>query len=270
MGGWMKKLTVLLALGAVAVLVLAAPASAQPRIKIECGVYGPNRIDPIVSGSGHLHHHFGNTTTTNRSTGKSLKAAGSGAITCDKRWFTSAAWFPVERFAEYTLESIDAYYRAPGDQKQVKDIPTGLEIIAKHPKYHCESWSTGRFEDTPPYSCKGRWNTQLQFPDCWDRESLKWADAAHMRYSNRTGVCPQGYGYLIPALTYKINHRAGIPNPLTVSAGIGTWEDYTFTHADYLAANHDVFDNKLIDLCLRNAPDSVTVADPRCGLEEGR
>jgi hypothetical protein len=36
-------------------------------------------------------------------------------------------------------------------------------------------------------------------------------------------------------------------------------------HADYFAANQSVFNNELLDLCLRDAPDSVTVADPTCG-----
>jgi hypothetical protein len=36
-------------------------------------------------------------------------------------------------------------------------------------------------------------------------------------------------------------------------------------HADYFAANQPVFNRKLLDLCLRDARDRVTVADPRCG-----
>ncbi len=50
-----------------------------------------------------------------------------------------------------------------------------------------------------------------------------------------------------------------------VSAGVDEWHDYAFMHADYFAANQPVFDNELLDLCLRDAPDSVTFADPRCG-----
>jgi hypothetical protein len=52
---------------------------------------------------------------------------------------------------------------------------------------------------------------------------------------------------------------------LRVSAGVNAWADYTFMHADYFAANQAVFNNQLLDLCLRNAPDSVLFADPRCG-----
>lgn len=36
-------------------------------------------------------------------------------------------------------------------------------------------------------------------------------------------------------------------------------------HADYLAGNRPVFDERLIGLCLRKAKDSQTVAHPDCG-----
>jgi hypothetical protein len=54
-----------------------------------------------------------------------------------------------------------------------------------------------------------------------------------------------------------------VANPLVVSRGV---KPYTAMHGDYFAANQSVFNNELLDLCLRNAPDSVTIADPRCGL----
>jgi hypothetical protein len=46
---------------------------------------------------------------------------------------------------------------------------------------------------------------------------------------------------------------------------VNEWHRYTFMHADYFAANQPVFNNKLLDLCLRDAPDRVTVASPKCG-----
>ncbi len=54
-------------------------------------------------------------------------------------------------------------------------------------------------------------------------------------------------------------------NPLTVSAGLDSWEAYTFMLGDYFAANQSVLNSMLLDLCLRNAPDSVIIAHPRCG-----
>jgi hypothetical protein len=63
------------------------------------------------------------------------------------------------------------------------------------------------------------------------------------------------------------NADGAVPNPLRVSAGVDAWHDYTFMHADYFAANQAVFNNELLGLCLRNAPDSATFASPRCGVE---
>ena len=71
--------------------------------------------------------------------------------------------------------------------------------------------------------------------------------------------------YLINYLIQHENADGVVPNPLTVSAGVDSWEDYTHMHADYFAAHQSEFNNELLDLCLRNAPDSVTVAHPRCG-----
>src|SRR5829696_270715 len=243
--------------------------SGATRIKVECYVYGPNYVDPIVLGSGHRHYHFGNTTTSDSSTGDSLKAEGPGATSCNQPWYTAGSWFPEEQAVTYTEQPVDLYYRAPGDQTQIQDIPTGLEIVATDEKYHCGSAPSGKLTETPPYGCTQNWNTLLFFEDCWDRQSSKWEGGIHMAYSDNDGVCPAGYPYRIPQLNYKINHKPPVPQPLMVSAGASQWEDYTSMHADYLAANQDEFDLELLDLCLRNAPDYALAVDPRCGLVEG-
>jgi hypothetical protein len=79
-GFWLMGGALLLSL-LLAVLLAARPADASTRIKVTCNVYDTNTVDPIAH-TGHLHHQFGNTTTTNSSTGASLVAAGSGTTTC--------------------------------------------------------------------------------------------------------------------------------------------------------------------------------------------
>jgi hypothetical protein len=85
----------------------------------------------------------------------------------------------------------------------------------------------------------------------------------------RGGVCPSTHPYRIPKISFLVlhydNYDRGVTNPLLVSAGTNTWENYTFMHADYFAANQPVFNNELLDLCLRDAPNWVDLADPRCG-----
>ncbi len=89
-----------------------------------------------------------------------------------------------------------------------------------------------------------------------------------MVYSSARGECPRTHPYRIPRINYLIRHENAdgkVPNPLRVSAGVDSWDDYTSMHGDYFAANQFVFNSELLDLCLRDAPDWVTVASPRCG-----
>ena len=248
----------LLALPLAAVLLgpLAGRADATPQIKVNCEVYATNYVDPIALSS-HLHHQIGNTSTTNNSTGQSL--FNNRGTSCNEGWLTSAGWFPVER--NESVKGVNVYYRAPGDQAKIRAIPEGLQLLAHDKKYTCND---GPFQDTPPYSCKAKWSTSITFPDCINTSRL--ANEATNAVNSRTGVCPSTHPYRIPKISYLVMHYDGVvPNPLQVSAGVNAWEGYSFMHADYFAANQPVFNNELLDLCLRNAPDRVTFASPRCG-----
>jgi hypothetical protein len=246
-------------------VLLAARADAKPQIKVHCDVYATNRVDPIAL-STHLHHQIGNTSTTNSSTGESL--FNNRSTSCNESWLTSAGWFPVERY-EY-VKGINVYYRAPGDQRTIKPIPKGLQLLATKQsalvsgaKYNCNE---GPFQNTPPYSCRSSWATSINFPDCINTSRL--ADDSTKAVYSRNGVCPSTHPYRIPRINYLVMHTnadGAVPNPLMVSAGVDDWHDYSFMHADYFAANQPVFNDELLDLCLRNAPDSVTFASPRCG-----
>jgi hypothetical protein len=233
----------LLLMFVLAVLLAARPADADPRIKVSgCNVYATNRVDPIAF-SQHLHHHFGNTTTTNNSTGESLVAANR--TSCKASWFTSAGWFPVARGVPLLDKNqVAVYYRAPGDQRQVRAIPTGLGIVAHEVHFNSNGTVT------------------VTFPDCWDRGRLSPANMV----KSRNGVCPSTHPYRIPRIFYLIRYDGTVTSQTMVSSGLDSWAPFgSAMHADYLGANQPVFNNRLIDLCLRNAPDSVTVAHPDCG-----
>jgi hypothetical protein len=238
---------------------IVARAGTQPQIKVHCKIYDTNRVDPIAH-TLHLHRHFGNTSTTNRSTGKSL--FNRSTTSCDKRWFTSAGWVPVER--NEPVRGVNVYYRAPGDQKQIKPIPKGLQLLATEEMYSCGRGT--KFTPYPQYGCRGSFSTSVEFPDCIDTSKL--ADEATNAVYSRSGVCPSTHPYRIPKISFLVMHENAdgvIPNPLRVSAGTNAWADYTFMHADYFAASQPVFNDELLDLCLRDARDSVTFASPRCG-----
>jgi hypothetical protein len=233
------------------VLLAARPADASTRILIRCTVYDRNMEDPIFF-TEHLHDHIGNTTTTDSSTGESLKAANE--TSCDKPWFTSAGWFPVARdpggrFVPLAPRNqVIVYYRNPGDATDLRPIPTGLGIFTNDIKIK----SSGD-------------RVTLTFPDCldpgalgFDQEALKKARMVRSRQGN----CPSEFSYRIPRVSYVIRYSGTITSQTEVSAGVNAWEPFsTGMHADYLAANQDVFNNQLIDQCLRFGRSGV---DPAC------
>jgi hypothetical protein len=226
------------------VLLAARPADASTRILIRCTVYDRNMEDPIFF-TEHLHDHIGNTTTTDSSTGESLKAANE--TSCDKPWFTSAGWFPVARdpggrFVPLAPRNqVIVYYRNPGDATDLRPIPTGLGIFTNDIKIK-----------------SGGDRVTLTFPDCWNERSLKPADMVRSRQGN----CPSEYSYRIPRVSYVIRYSGTITSETQVSAGVDEWAPFrSGMHADYLAANQDVFNEELIDRCLRFGSPEI---DPAC------
>lgn len=127
----------------------------------------------------------------------------------------------------------------------MRNIPTGLGIVANDA------------------IIKGGGNrVTMTFPDCWDQGRLRPANMV----KSRNGVCPSTHPYRIPRISYLIRYAGRITSSTPVSAGTTSFAPFSVhMHADYLAANQPVLNERLIDLCLRNAPDSVTVAHPDCG-----
>jgi hypothetical protein len=106
----------------------------------------------------------------------------------------------------------------------------------------------------------------VTFPDCWDGDMNDLNNGPANMVKSRNGVCPSTHKYRIPRIFYLIRYNGTITSRTMVSSGVDTWAPFgSEMHADYLAANQPVFNDRLIDLCLRNAPDSVTVAHPDCG-----
>jgi hypothetical protein len=245
-GFWLMGGALLLSL-LLAVLLAARPADASTRIKVQCNVYATNRVDPIAH-TGHQHHQIGNTTTNDRSMGQSLKNANT--TSCSDSWFTSAGWFPVARNGNQVVplaskNQVIVYYRAPGDPTKVQPIPTGLGII------------------THDFKIKSGGNVTLTFPDCWDNGTLV---PANMVFSHQ-GNCPSDHPYRIPRVSFQIRYNGPITSQTEVSStmmgsSMDTWAPFnTEMHADYLAANQDIFNEELIDRCLRFGGSGI---DPAC------
>jgi hypothetical protein len=244
---WLTSLGSALLLMLLFAVLAAAPADAEPRIKTSgCKVYDTNRVDPIAF-SAHLHHHFGNTSTSNSSTGESLLANKS--TSCRTNWFTSAAWFPVAK--DVSVDRIAVYYRAPGDQTRVQDIPLGLKLLTHEAVIRTDT-------------------VTMHFPDCVRVSNgspvLDSSDHNSHLAASRNGVCPSTHPYRIPRISFLIQYAKQVSPSTLVSMGVDEWAPMGQSmHADYFAANQPVFNDRLIDLCLRNAKDSQTVAHPDCG-----
>ena len=241
-------------------LVLASPANAA-QIKVHCEVYATNHVDPIAFAH-HLHHQIGNTSTTNESTGESL--FNNLSTSCDQEWFTSAGWFPVE--LNESVRGVNVYYRAPGDQTQIADVPKGIQLLGTREQYVCDDDGSGDgFQSTPVYGCNKDWATSVIFPSCWDGWSLE-EDATI--YGPTLSSCPSTHPIRLPQISFLVSHANAdgqVPNPLTVSMGEGEWGSWSNMHADYFGANQPELNEELLDLCLRDATDNVLHADPRCG-----
>jgi hypothetical protein len=251
-GFWLMGGALLLSL-LLAVLLAARPADASTRIKVQCNVYPPGgaMVDPIYPALDHLHHLFGGKPLTDQSTGGDLKSQGT--TSCSDSWFTSAGWFPVARNGNQVVplaskNQVIVYYRAPGDPTKVQPIPTNLGLV------------------THDFKIKSGGNVTLTFPDC-----ITQADAAPRpndrpveakAVASHQGNCPSDHPYRIPRVSFQIRYAGPITSQTEVSGALDEWMPFnTEMHADYLAANQDIFNNKLIDQCLRHG---TAATDPAC------
>jgi hypothetical protein len=271
-----------------ALMLTQKPAEAQS-IRVSCDIYATNRVDPIAFAQ-HLHSQFGNLSTSNSSTAATLYA--SKATSCNAPWWTNAGWVPVERYEQ--VPNVIVYYRAPGDQSQVVNIPHGMKLIGKHTpgnsmneiSYACGSGpgDTAPTQATPPYGCKKNWSTSVRFPRCWDGIGVEPSDVV---YGPNRQSCPSTHPYKLPEINELIRHPnkdGWVPNPLQISAGVDQWEDWTHTHGDYFFAAQEEMNNavdldgdgriehtdggysekSLMNLCLREAPDALEFNNERC------
>jgi hypothetical protein len=118
--------------------------------------------DPIVfpgkPGAAHMHDFLGNSSTSARSTPKSLRGSPSQ---CNRSGDRSAYWVPTlyENGHALAPESVSIYYRTSGrDPSTIRPFPLGLRVIAGNSK------ATGpQDEDVVRWSCSE--DSELALPD---------------------------------------------------------------------------------------------------------
>jgi len=290
--------SVALLMALLASLALPQRAADASSMRVSCQIYDTNRVDPIALSS-HLHHQFGNTSTTNESTWYSLR--DNKATSCSNApYLTSAGWFPVEK-GELVNESV-LYYRPAGDQTKVHALPDGIELIARSAgvTYNCDAspGNTSPTQTAPPYGCTRNWGTHIRFPACWNGTGLGPENTVYGVNGSRT-LCPDSHPHRLVEVNTLVRHKnldGVVPNSLGVSAGVDEWHDYTHMHGDYFFAaqdevNHDVdldgdgrvepYDNDgdgryepwdadgdsekaLVDLCVIQGPKTLEFPNARC------
>jgi hypothetical protein len=155
---------------------------------VKCDFSHRDQVDPIVDfgnpKSFHMHDFYGNTTTDENSTYKTLRAGGTN---CDEPGDTAAYWAPTLSWTdssgttERTASITRFYYRLGGKSPNVPVNPhpaldtngdgqldDGLKIVTvqgKNVQWRC--MNTGTFSTKPPSRCdNGKLVVRVMFPDC--------------------------------------------------------------------------------------------------------
>jgi len=253
----MRRALLVLAFTLLAALAFALPAQADERIRAgSCDVWATEVKDPIAKTS-HIHHFTGGIfkLLTNDVTGSQVKNYNQTSCSSPgSSWATSLRWFPTAKGFDATKDTL--YYRDPGNFNNLRDIPTDLRLIADH----------------TDVTYKGDLTT-IRFPNCIARNpdgSMKLDSANHRDHAVNRGAnaCPSSHPLRIPQASYLIHWERNFTASTLISMGANQWAPAGDAfHADYLAANQDVFNDRLIDLCLNTGNHNEQVHHPDCGPE---
>lgn len=237
----------------VALLTVAAPASADGMFVAECEYTHRASDDPIVfhgkPGGSHHHTFFGNPSTDARTTTKSLRKARGR---CNPGADESAYWVPALYRDGKLMKPIRAqvYYQDFGRLGQVLPFPTGLRMLAgnmnaKRPQpNHIAKWecSAEHGYGSPKIptctEAQGHVTMRITFPDCWDGRRLDSPDhRSHMAYNREGGFepglqrCPASHPILVPQLQVNVFY------PMRDGKGVRLASGTTDTmHADFFNA----------------------------------
>jgi uncharacterized protein DUF1996 len=217
--------------------------------------------DPIVypgqPGKSHDHTFVGNTSTDASSTLASLRAAGT---TCRLQADKAAYWMPTLIVDGQPVTPLGAtiYYRR-NTIARVHAFPAGLEMIAGDSKaiapqdmritfWNCGVDSDIKQSSTPPAcpSTKGdELRLHVNFPSCWDGQSLDSADhKSHMAYP-AAGACPADHPVAVPAISLIYRYPISGEHNFALSSG-GVYS----AHADFFNAWTQPVLTRLVNTCL--------------------
>jgi uncharacterized protein DUF1996 len=217
--------------------------------------------DPIVfpgqPGLSHDHSFVGNVSTSGASTLSSLLAAGT---TCQRAGDTAAYWMPSLNVDGRAVMPLGAtiYYRRK-TLAHVNAFPPGFRMIAGDARattaqpLRVAFWNCGVLagvapSSTPP-ACPDTRRRSLRlhvnFPSCWDGQSLDSSShQSHVAYPVR-GRCPVSHQKALPAISLIYRYPTTGGTHVSLASG-----GQLSAHADFFNAWQQSDLQRLVDGCL--------------------
>jgi hypothetical protein len=260
-------------------LMVSSPAFASSGWIVKCPYSHSNNDDPIkLSGqedASHLYDFFGSRTTNHLST---YTAMVESPTTCGTTSDKSGYWFPALYKNGVKINPAGSsrqqfYYRDDNVSLStvIEPFPPGFQMIQGYAaatsisdaNAHGAKWGSEMYWGcsdnsesgkltSPPDCATGIIALHIQFPNCWDGVSVKGdaIAAGHVKFPSG-GVCPAGFGHVLPRLIQRTEYPVGTSsNDITLDSGPtytahavfwNTWDQPTLERlvANYLNENRD-------------------------------
>ena len=260
--------------GLVLGVVATAFAKNGPNFGNTCDVVGRSMADPIYEPRhGHPHVFYGAVDVTNDDTSHTLRGRETS---CRRVENSSAYWHPevyrngnVLRVFTGKVRGDNTIYYDAGrieNQRSIAPFPEDFEVVARDVNGMGDvEWGCGRggTSDRVPKRCKSKkLLVHIAFPQCWDKKLVGDAVNEPERLVYPVdGRCKKGWQPL-PKITMSVTFvlpSTRVGNITVAGDGPGMRSHAGSMHADFVNGWKMDELRKLVDACIRNVPDKVTV-----------
>jgi Domain of unknown function (DUF1996) len=237
-------------------------------------VVGRSMADPIYEPRhGHPHVFYGAVDVTNDDTSHTLRGRETS---CRRVENSSAYWHPevyrngnVLRVFTGKVRGDNTIYYDAGrieNQRSIAPFPEDFEVVARDVNGMGDvEWGCGRggTSDRVPKRCKSKkLLVHIAFPQCWDKKLVGDAVNEPERLVYPVdGRCKKGWQPL-PKITMSVTFvlpSTRVGNITVAGDGPGMRSHAGSMHADFVNGWKMDELRKLVNGCIRNVPDKVTV-----------
>jgi Domain of unknown function (DUF1996) len=260
--------------GLVLGVVAAAFAKNGANFGNTCDVVGHSTADPIYEPNrGHPHVFYGAANVTNDDTSGTLRGRDTS---CRRVENASAYWHPEvyrngNALPVYTgkVRGDNTIYYDAGRierQRSIASFPADFEMVARDGNGLGDvEWGCGGGapSDRVPKTCNSKkLLVHIAFPQCWNKNLV--GDAANKPervVDPADGRCRRGWQPL-PKITMSLSFNlpsTRVGNITVAGDGPGMRSPVGSMHADFVNGWQMNELRKLVDGCIRNVPDNITV-----------